>query len=181
LSVEVNTDIEFTRVIASCRDIFLKKHQDYGSAWRILRLPSLTDQIYIKAKRIRKIQESGHQKVEENVYGEFQAIVNYCIMAMIQIELKDSKNLKLEAQELSILYDQSVQKTVELQQNKNHDYDEAWKEMRVSSMTDIILMKILRIKQIEDNFGQTLISEGVESNYQDVMNYSIYCLILLHY
>ncbi|MCV9387165.1 DUF1599 domain-containing protein [Reichenbachiella ulvae] len=177
--MEEKTVSEYREVIKACKDIFEKKTKDYGTAWRILRASSLTDQIFIKAKRIRSIQEKGSQKVEEDISGEFIAIINYCIMAIIQLDWKDETKLEIPYSELEPLYDKIAHDTMELLMNKNHDYGEAWRDMRVSSMTDIILMKILRTKQIEDNQGKTLISEGVDANYQDMINYSVFCLILM--
>ena len=171
------TENEYRQIIGICKDIFIKKARDYGTSWRILRLPSITDQIFIKAQRIRSIQEKGTQKVEDNISSEFIGIINYCIIALIQMNLPAHSSLELSLEELSNLYDQQVNKTLELLLNKNHDYGEAWREMRVSSMTDIILMKLLRTKQIEDNQGKTLISEGVDANYQDMINYAVFCLI----
>lgn len=168
-------------MVRACKEVFEKKTRDYGTAWRILRLPSLTDQIFIKAQRIRSIQEKGTQQVNDPVSDEFIGIINYCIIAQIQLLLQDNPKLEMNFQELEPLYDKVVQETINLLQNKNHDYDEAWRDMRVSSMTDIILMKLLRVKQIEDNAGQTLISEGVKANYQDMMNYSVFCLIKLNF
>lgn len=172
-----NTIEQFNEVISRCRDIFEKKTIDYGTAWRILRLPSITDQIFIKAQRIRSIQEKGEQKVQEDISLEFVAIINYCIMALIQIEMHDSEELELDPKLVVERYDHYVDITRELLGNKNHDYGEAWRDMRVSSMTDIILMKLFRTKQIEDNEGATIISEGVDANYQDMINYSVFCLI----
>jgi hypothetical protein len=172
------TAVEYARVIALCKSLFLKKTRDYGTAWRILRLPSITDQIYIKALRIRSIQEKGVQKVEDPVRDEFIGIINYCIMALLQMELDGNSSLEMSVTELEPLYDAAVQGTYELLQNKNHDYGEAWREMRVTSITDIILMKLLRVKQIEDNEGKTLVSEGVKANYQDMINYSVFAMIL---
>lgn len=172
---------EYTEVIKACKEVFEKKTKDYGTAWRILRLPSLTDQIYIKAQRIRSIQEKGKQQVQDTVADEFVGIINYCIMAIIQLELKDNTKLDMNFNELEPLYDSIANETLELLRNKNHDYGEAWREMRVSSMTDIILMKLLRVKQIEDNEGKTLISEGVKANYQDMINYSVFSLIKLNF
>lgn len=168
---------QYHDVINQCRDIFLKKTKDYGTAWRILRLPSITDQIFIKAQRIRSIQEKGEQKIDEGIGGEFVAIVNYCVMALIQIEMKNSKVLELPYETVAGLYEEKITETMNLFQNKNHDYGEAWRDMRISSITDIILMKIFRTKQIEDNQGKTLISEGVDANYQDMINYAVFCLI----
>lgn len=177
--MEEKTVGEYTEVIKACKDIFEKKTKDYGTAWRILRASSLTDQIFIKAKRIRSIQEKGEQKVQEDIAGEFVAIINYCIMAIMQVRMNGDEGLEIPYGQLEPLYDGIANETRDLLANKNHDYGEAWRDMRVSSMTDIILMKILRTKQIEDNQGKTLISEGVEANYQDMINYSVFCLILM--
>lgn len=174
-----NTVDQYNEVITKCRDIFVKKTQDYGTAWRILRLPSITDQIFIKAQRIRSIQEKGIQKIQESIDGEFIAIVNYCVMALVQIELADDERMEIPVEETTTLYDKHVKLTMELLMNKNHDYGEAWRDMRVSSITDIILMKLFRTKQIEDNNGKTLISEGVDANYQDMINYAVFSLIKL--
>ena len=162
--------------MAYCRALFAKKNKDYGSSWRIMRLPSITDQIYIKAQRIRTIQDKGSQKVEDGITEEFVGIINYCVMALIQIDLQGA-NTELPVEKLTNLYDHQVDKVQQLLFNKNHDYGEAWREMRVSSMTDIILMKLLRIKQIEDNQGVTLVSEGIRAGYQDMINYAVFCLI----
>ena len=172
---------EYKEVIKGCKEVFVKKTMDYGTAWRILRLPSITDQIFIKAQRIRSIQEKGRQKVEDDIISEFVGIINYCIIAMIQIKLVNETEENLPADSVINLYDEVVQDTITLLNNKNHDYDEAWKEMRISSITDIILMKVFRVKQIEDNQGKTLISEGIKANYQDMLNYSVFCLIKLNY
>ena len=171
-----STEAEYQEIIQHCQDLFTKKNKDYGTSWRILRIPSITDQIFIKAQRIRTIQEKGVQKVNDDISGEFIGIINYCVMALIQIEIGSSKN-DIGADELTQLYNDQVKAVKELLFDKNHDYGEAWRDMRVSSMTDIILMKLLRIKQIEDNEGVTLVSEGVKSGYQDMINYSIFCLI----
>ncbi len=179
--METQTHREYTQVIKACKEVFEKKTKDYGTAWRILRLPSLTDQIYIKAQRIRSIQEKGRQQVQDPVAGEFVGIINYCILAILQMQLKDDSRLEMDFSELEPLYDSIVQETLTLLENKNHDYGEAWREMRVSSMTDIILMKLLRVKQIEDNQGRTLISEGVKANYQDMINYAVFSLIKLNF
>lgn len=172
---------EYKEVIGACKAIFKKKTIDYGTAWRILRLPSITDQIYIKAQRIRSIQEKGTQKIADDIPGEFIGIINYCLMALIQLELPENEQLEMEYAELEPLYDKCVEESLQLLTNKNHDYGEAWRNMRVSSITDIILMKLLRVKQIEDNEGKTLISEGVQANYQDMINYAVFALILLKY
>ncbi len=174
------TETEYRTIINECKALFDKKNHDYGTSWRILRLPSLTDQIFIKAQRIRSIQEKGTQKIQDDIRGEFIGIVNYCIIALIQYSLLNSKKEEFSARELSKLYDDQVEATLELLMNKNHDYGEAWRDMRISSMTDLILMKIFRTKQIENNSGKTLVSEGVDANYQDMLNYSVFCLIKLN-
>ena len=171
---------EYRDVIAHCKSLFEKKTRDYGTAWRILRLPSITDQIFIKAQRIRSIQEKGTQKVEDTIKDEFVGIINYCIMALMQAELKDGADAEMTFEQLEPLYDRISYETFDLLQNKNHDYGEAWRGMRVTSITDIILMKLLRVKQIEDNKGRTLVSEGVRANYQDMINYSVFAMILLN-
>lgn len=172
-----NTISEYKQVISACKALFEKKTKDYGTAWRILRLPSITDQIFIKAQRIRSIQEKGTQKVSDDIPDEFIGIINYCLMALIQIKLDKEAALELSYEKLEPLYDEAADETRSLLENKNHDYSEAWREMRVSSMTDIILMKLLRVKQIEDNEGKTIVSEGIKANYQDMINYSVFCLI----
>jgi hypothetical protein len=174
-----NTSTQYKEVIAACQDLFTKKTRDYGTAWRVLRLPSITDQIYIKAQRIRSIQEKGQQKVEDSIRDEFVGIVNYCIIALIQIKLDKSPSMELSVDEVVPLYEEAAKETHELLENKNHDYGEAWRDMRVSSITDIILMKLLRVKQIEENDGKTLVSEGIKANYQDMINYSVFALIKL--
>ncbi len=173
------TTHEYKEVIGTCKALFAKKTHDYGTAWRVLRLASITDQIFIKAQRIRSIQEKGTQKVEDDIKDEFIGIINYCLIAMIQMKLEGSASMDMKFEELEPLYDHAVNETFDLLENKNHDYDEAWRDMRVSSMTDIILMKLLRVKQIEDNKGKTLASEGVKANYQDMINYAVFCLIKL--
>jgi len=175
----MNTSDSFDLIIDNCHALFDKKMLDYGSAWRILRLSSLTDQIFIKAQRIRSIEDKGKQEVSDSIEGEFRGIINYSIIALIQLEkgLADSADLALE--EASELYQQYANKTKKLMLAKNHDYDEAWREMRVSSFTDLILQKLLRVKQIEDNKGETLVSEGIDANYYDMINYSIFALIKL--
>lgn len=175
--MEASTIVDYKNIISSCKEIFLNKYKDYGSAWRILRLPSITDQIFIKAQRIRSIQEKKSMKVNEGVDNEFIGIINYSMIAIIQLNLDDDERIEIPINELDPLYDNSANETVQLLENKNHDYDEAWKDMRVSSMLDIILMKLYRTKQIENNSGKTIISEGVKANYQDIINYSVFCLI----
>ncbi|GGB86737.1 DUF1599 domain-containing protein [Dyadobacter sediminis] len=171
-----STESEYQEIIQYCQALFTKKNRDYGTSWRILRIPSLTDQIFIKAQRIRTIQEKGVQKVNEDVSSEFVGIINYCVMALIQIASSETGQ-DIQDSDLANLYTMQVNEVKELLFNKNHDYGEAWRDMRVSSMTDIILMKLLRIKQIEDNQGLTLVSEGVKAGYQDIINYSVFCLI----
>lgn len=165
--------------LAQCREIFAKKMQDYGSAWRILRLPSLTDQIFIKAQRIRSLESKTSQKVEEGVRPEYQGIVNYCLMALVQLEKGVVEQPDLNADQAVEFFDKHAKITRKLMMDKNHDYGEAWREMRVSSLTDLILQKLLRVKQIEDNEGATLISEGIDANYQDMINYALFALIRL--
>ena len=157
----------------------MKKTTDYGTAWRILRTSSLTDQIFIKASRIRSIEEKGISRIDEPVQDEYIGIVNYCVMALVQLEMNSEDSLDLEVSEAEGLYDKWVEVSKELMEDKNHDYGEAWRDMRVSSMTDLILMKLLRVKQIEENEGQTIISEGLDANYLDIINYAIFALIKL--
>lgn len=178
--LENSTEKSYNEIIDACRELFKKKSIDYGTAWRILRLPSLTDQIYIKAKRIRSVQEKGKQKVADDIKEEFVGIINYCMISIIQMKLGEDQALDMPADKVVPLYDEAADEIKNLLANKNHDYGEAWRDMRVSSITDIILMKILRIKQIEDNQGQTLVSEGIKSNYQDIINYAVFSLIKLN-
>jgi len=173
------TEEQYTNILAKCREIFEKKTADYGTSWRILRPSSLTDQLFIKAQRIRTIQETGENKVGESVEGEFMAIVNYCIMALIQSEKDQELPMELSDEQSTELYAEYAEKAYDLMKMKNHDYGEAWRDMRVSSLTDLILTKILRIKQIEDNKGKTIASEGVEGNYYDMLNYAVFSLIHL--
>ena len=170
---------QYNSVIKTCRSLFEKKTIDYGTAWRILRTSSLTDQIFIKAQRIRTIQETNTSKVEEGVESEFIGIINYCIIAQIQLDYKDREELELDPKEVLAAYDEKVDLAISLLEKKNHDYGEAWRDMRVSSLTDLILMKILRVKQIEDNSGATLVSEGIDANYMDMMNYAVFAMIKL--
>lgn len=174
------TEAEYTNVVNVCRDIFTKKTKDYGTAWRILRPASLTDQLFIKAQRIRTIQETGENRVGERVEDEFIAIVNYCIMALIQLKERELVELELPTEQAIELYDKYAYEAHELMLRKNHDYGEAWRDMRVSSLTDLILQKILRVKQIEDNNGSTIISEGIDANYFDMLNYAVFALIHMH-
>lgn len=172
-----NTSQEYDQVIASCRSLFINKMTDYGSAWRILRLPSLTDQIFIKAQRIRSLQENSVRKVDEGEASEFVGIINYSVMALIQLDLGVADQPDLDTAKATELYDAKIAGTKALMEAKNHDYGEAWRDMRISSLTDLILQKILRVKQIEDNKGKTLVSEGIDANYQDMINYAVFALI----
>lgn len=174
-----NTSQQYDAAVKQCKDIFLKKMKDYGTAWRNLRLRSLTDQIFIKAQRIKSIEEKGTQKVGDDIKGEYIGIINYCVIALIQLELAGDSRIDLPYDEVETLYDKYVRQTKKLMEDKNHDYGEAWRDMRISSLTDLILMKIFRVKQIEDNKGQTIISEGVDANYMDMLNYSVFALIKL--
>jgi len=171
------TPTEYDGVIAICRALYAKKMKDYGAAWRILRLPSLTDQIYIKAQRIRSLQENEVRKVDEDENSEFIGIINYCVMALINLELGVADQPDIDTETALTLYDAKVSQTKNLMLAKNHDYGEAWREMRVSSLTDLILQKLLRVKQIEDNKGKTIVSEGIDANYQDMINYAVFALI----
>jgi len=171
---------QYDNVTSICKSLFEKKLHDYGSAWRILRLSSLTDQIFIKAQRIRGLQKNSIQKIDEGQSDEFIGIINYSIMALIQIDKGISEIPDLDAEKCIELYDSMMNKTRDLMMNKNHDYGEAWREMRVSSLTDLILQKLLRVKQIEDNQGNTLVSEGIDANYTDIINYAIFALIHLN-
>ena len=187
---------EMEREVAACRSLFEKKTRDYGTSWRIMRLPSLTDQIFIKANRIRSVQESGENRVGDGLRGEFVAMVNYCVMALIQCEMLDTNretaladedlaahftrlSTQMSVEEALSLYDWHIERVLKLMLDKNHDYGEAWRKMRTSSITDIILMKLLRIKQIEDHNGKTIISEGLDANYYDIINYAVFALIQL--
>jgi len=175
--VSTKTPKQYDEQLQKCREIYLKKTKDYGTAWRILRASSLTDQLYIKAKRIRSIEEKGEQKIAEGVENEYIGLVNYSIMALIQLDLSSDAELELEEAVAVKLYNHYAELTRSLMMAKNHDYGEAWREMRISSLTDLILMKLLRIKQIEDNKGKTLISEGLDAGYQDIINYALFALI----
>lgn len=175
------TSQQFREVVAECRTLFLKKTADYGTAWRILRPASITDQLYIKALRIRSIEEKGQQRVPDTIESEYIGLLNYSVLALIQLDLQPDAPLELSVAEVSRLYDQEIEENLRLLDAKNHDYSEAWRLMRVSSMTDLILQKLLRIKQIEDNAGQTLVSEGLEANYRDIINYAAFALIRIKF
>jgi hypothetical protein len=176
----IKTRIQYDEIIQSCREIFSKKIHDYGTAWRILRSQTITDQIFIKAQRIRTIEQNGVKKVSDSVADEFRGIINYAVIALIQLEMEDTESINLSVDHSLRLYDEQMKKIKLLMENKNHDYGEAWRDMRISSFTDLILMKILRVKQIEENDGKTIISEGVAFHYMDMVNYSVFALIKLN-
>ena len=175
------TIAEYDSIIKKCEDIFVKKMKDYGSAWRILRISSLTDQIFIKAQRIRSIEQKGEQKIPEDISNEFVGIVNYAVIGLIQLDLGVSELAEeMDYNEVMNIFSKQANIAKELMIAKNHDYGEAWRDMRISSLTDLILQKLLRVKQIEDNEGSTLISEGVDANYLDMLNYAVFALIKLN-
>lgn len=174
-----DTNAQFDAALNMCRELYVKKLVDYGAAWRIMRARSITDQIFIKANRIRSLEIKGVSKVGEGILPEFIGIVNYGIIGLIQLELGHSEKEDLTAEQATEMYDRHVAQTKKLMLAKNHDYDEAWRGMRVNSYTDLILMKILRTKQIEDNNGETLVSEGIDANYMDMINYSVFAIIKL--
>ncbi len=175
-----DTSKQYDAVIDTCKSLFVKKMSDYGSAWRILRLPSLTDQIFIKAQRIRGLQQNDVQKVDEGQESEFIGIINYCIMALIQLEKGVVEQPDMSTKVATELYEKHVAITKKLMKDKNHDYGEAWRDMRVCSLTVLILQKLLRVKEIEDNQGRTLVSEGIDANYQDMINYAVFAMIHLN-
>jgi hypothetical protein len=175
------TSQQYDSIIAKCKELYAKKLHDYGTAWRILRLPSLTDQIFIKAQRIRTLQQNAVQKVEEGEIAEFIGIINYSVMALIQMDLGVADQPDLTPLEAVSMFEKHIEITKNLMLNKNHDYGEAWRDMRVSSLTDLILQKLLRVKQIENNAGKTLVSEGIDANYQDMINYAVFALIHLQF
>lgn len=173
------TDRQYDIVITSCKDIFVKKAKDYGTAWRVLRTISIVDQIFIKAQRIRTIQEKKQQKVADDISAEFKGIINYAVIGLIQLSLPSHAPEEMDVDEISVLYDQYVQAAKKLMQNKNHDYGEAWRSMSQESFVDLILMKLQRIRQILTNEGKTITSEGIDANYDDIINYSVFALILM--
>jgi hypothetical protein len=177
--LQTNTIEQYDQVIKSCKDLFIKKTKDYGTAWRILRLPSITDQIFIKAQRIRTLEDKKVSKVNEGIVPEYIGIINYCVIALMQLQMKENDDLEIAVEKVSAMFDQKIEETKNLMLDKNHDYGEAWRDMRVGSLTDLILMKLFRVKQIEDNQGNTLVSEGVDANYHDIINYSVFALIKL--
>lgn len=174
-----NTLTQYQKATDSAKDIFINKTKDYGTAWRILRPSSLTDQLYIKASRIRSIQEKGLAKIEDPIDLEFVGIINYSVMALIQLEHKDIEELEMPIDQVDGLYSHYIKVAKDLMIDKNHDYGEAWRDMRVSSITDLILMKLLRVKKIEENDGMTIISEGLDANYLDMINYAVFAMILI--
>lgn len=180
MTTSSKTSEQYDHVISLCRDVFVKKMKDYGTAWRILRPSSMTDQIFIKAQRIRTIEETGIARIEEDARTEFIGIINYCSMALIQLEL-GAREEEMQAGRAEALYMANLEKAKRLMSDKNHDYGEAWRKMRISSFTDLILMKIKRTKQIEDNNGKTLVSEGIDANYLDMINYSVFALIKMEF
>ncbi len=175
----MNTLEQYDEAVNSCREVFIQKVQDYGTSWRVLRMISIVDQIYIKALRIRTIQEKKHQKIADDITGEFKGMVNYAVIALIQIDLGTFEAEDLPVEEAARLYDEKIQEARELMQNKNHDYGEAWRDMSQQSFVDMILVKLLRIKQIIANDGKTIISEGIDANFTDIINYSVFALILI--
>ncbi len=175
-----DTSQQYNEVTEECRQLYSKKMKDYGAAWRILRLPSLTDQIFIKAQRIRSIEEKGKQMIGDNLRGEFIGILNYSVMALIQLELGVADQVDISAERAQELFDKYLAEAKALMERKNHDYGEAWRDMRISSFTDLILQKLLRVKQIEDNQGKTLVSEGLDANYFDMINYAVFALIQMN-
>lgn len=174
-----NTLQQYDAQITRCRDIFQKKTLDYGTSWRVLRIPSLIDQVFIKAQRIRSIEEKGEQKVQDSIDGEYIGIINYCVITLIQMELGDSLNDEIEHQKLFRLYEEKAAEAKRLMELKNHDYGEAWREMYITSLTDLILSKLLRIRQIIQNKGKTIVSEGIDANLYDMINYAVFALIRL--
>jgi hypothetical protein len=177
--IMTKTTVQYDSAVKICKEIFMKKMKDYGTAWRVLRTSSITDQIFIKAQRIRNIEDKGTQKVDEDIRSEYIGIINYSIIGLLQLGLTNDERMELPEPEVNTLFDKHIKGAKSLMENKNHDYGEAWRDMRVSSLTDLILMKILRIKQIEDNKGNTIISEGIDANFNDMINYAIFALIRL--
>jgi len=175
----MNTNQQYDTVIHSCMDVFLKKSQDYGTSWRVYRPISVVDQIYIKAKRIRTIQEKGEQKIDDDIRSEFKGILNYAVIGLIQLDLPEDSAENLPVEQVKKLYEEKVAVAKKLMNNKNHDYGEAWREMSQESFTDLILAKLLRIRTILKNDGKTITSEGIDANYFDILNYAVFALILL--
>jgi hypothetical protein len=177
----MDTVQQFEQVIKICRDLFENKLKDYGASWRIMRPQSITDQLYIKANRIRSLEVKGHSRVGEGIKPEFIAIVNYGAIGLIQLELGFADKIDIPNEEAIVLYDKHITTTKKLMYAKNYDYDEAWRNMRIGSCTDLILTKIYRTKQIESNEGKTIVSEGIDANYMDMINYALFALIKLEY
>ncbi|MCC7399913.1 MAG: DUF1599 domain-containing protein [Chitinophagaceae bacterium] len=177
--MKTDTNKQYDKITASCKEIFLKKAMDYGTAWRVLRTISIVDQIFIKAQRIRTIQEIGSQKVADNIPGEFKGIINYAVIGLVQLELPKDTLEDLEIKKISSLYDSNISAAKKVMMDKNHDYGEAWRAMSQASFVDLILMKLQRIRQILANDGKTITSEGIDANYIDIINYSVFALILL--
>ncbi|MDO9374928.1 MAG: DUF1599 domain-containing protein [Ferruginibacter sp.] len=175
----MNTEAQYDRAIDNCRDIFLKKTKDYGTSWRVYRTISIVDQIYIKAKRIRTIQEKRNQRIGDDIMSEFKGIVNYAIIGLIQLQLQSEETEELDVKDVDTFYREKAQQAKTLMEDKNHDYGEAWRSMSQESFTDLILAKLLRIKQILINEGKTIMSEGIDANYYDIINYGIFALILI--
>jgi len=178
IMMQVNTDLQYDHAVSKCREIFLKKTKDYGTSWRVYRTISIADQIYIKAKRIRNIQEKGMQKIDDDITGEFRGIINYAVIGLIQLNFQNDEIEDLPLEEIIKLYDEKISQAKKLMEDKNHDYGEAWRDMSQESFVDLILAKILRIKQIVHNEGKTLVSEGIDANYYDILNYAVFALIL---
>src|SRR5687768_11460889 len=180
MTIMTNTNLEYDEVIFSCRELFLKKSKDYGTAWRVLRTISIVDQIFIKAQRIRTIQEKKEQRVSDGIAGEFKGIINYAVIGMIQLQLPADAPEEMPLKEIADLYDRDTREAKKLMEDKNHDYGEAWRSMNQESFVDLILMKLQRIRQILANDGKTLISEGIDANYLDIINYAVFALILMN-
>jgi hypothetical protein len=176
---EVNTDLQYDNAVNKCREIFLQKTKDYGTSWRVYRTISIADQIYIKSKRIRNIQEKKVQKIGDNIKGEFQGILNYAVIGIIQLDIHDDEAEELSQEETMKWYDEKIHLAKELMHDKNHDYGEAWRDMSQESFVDLILAKILRIKQIIQNQGKTLVSEGIDANFYDILNYAAFALTMI--
>jgi hypothetical protein len=174
-----HTNSQYDEAIRSSRDIFIRKTADYGTSWRVLRTISVVDQIFIKAKRIRTIQENKIQKIGDNIASEFKGILNYAVIGLVQLELAEDAGEELGVEKTALLYDDKIARAKALMQDKNHDYGEAWRDMSQESFTDLILSKLLRIRQILNNDGKTQISEGIDANYYDILNYAAFALILI--
>lgn len=179
MTTMTDTNKQYDQAIASCKEIFLKKSRDYGTAWRVLRTISIVDQIFIKAQRIRTVQEIGHQKVEDDIAADMKGIINYAVIGLIQLELPGDAPEEMELDKINILYDVNAAKAKKTMLDKNHDYGEAWRDMSQESFVDLILMKLQRIKQILANEGKTIMSEGIDANYIDIINYAVFALVLM--